>query len=524
MEKTLIKNGRIVDGTGAPYKYGDILVQGDEILAMGRLEVEADRIIDAKNHIVAPGFIDLHTHSDIPLLVDPRASSKLLQGVTTEVLGNCGGSPAPLGENNREATAKNIAEYDIEPTWNSYGEYLAALEEKRPGINAVGLVGHSALRSHIMGFAQRESTDQEKKAMGLLLERSMEEGAWGFSSGLQYTPSGFADVEELVELGKVAAGKGGLYSTHMRDEAGKVLEAIEENIEVGRQSEVPVQISHLKAARKENWPLIPKALELLSAQREAGLDITCEVYPYVASSTGLDIVLPAWAHDGGQEAMLDRLRDTAIREELARGLESSRNEEDFHNLMISYLPQGPLKMWEGKRLDEIARGLGLKNGDCICHLILESGGRAGMVHFSLDEGNVKRILQHPLSMVISDGSSLACDGPLKRGKPHPRNFGTFPRVLGHYVRKEKVLRLEEAVYKMTGMPAWRLGLPKRGLLKEGFFADITIFDPQTIEDRATFTDPYQYPRGIKAVLVNGTLAVWEDALQASRGGRVLRKG
>jgi len=525
MHDVVIRNGLVIDGTGQPGFPAEVALRGDRIADVGPDLGGAASVIDAAGLVVAPGFIDLHSHSDITLLVDPRPESHVAQGVTTEVSGNCGFSSAPRSaERDRKSSEKLAQKYGLDVRWETLGEFLERLERGGLVGNFLTYVGHGDVRELVVGSDNRPPTADELRAMRAAVAQALDEGAWGLSSGLIYEPGCFADTDELVALCQVVAERGGLYATHIRNEGEALLEAVDEALEIGRRSGAPVQISHHKATGPQNWGKVEQSLARLDEARAAGQDVACDQYPYLATSTSLKIVLPLWIREGGQEALLERLQDPALRPQLERDVLAQRPaDEDWEQVLVAEIPVAQRPEWEGKSLLEIARLTDQRPVDALLELLIADRAETGMVHFSLCEEDVETVLRHEWTMIGSDASAKSTRGPLRRGKPHPRAFGTFPRVLGEYVRARGVLTLEQAVHKMTGQPAARLGLPQRGLLQPGSFADLVLFDPARIHDRATFADPHQLAAGVKAVFVNGVLAVDEGRWTGALAGRVLRR-
>ena len=523
-----ITGGRLIDGTGAPARAGDVGVTGDTITAVGDLSAErAGRTIDATGRIVAPGFIDMHSHSDWRLWDNRRAESKIRQGVTTEVVGNCGFSPAPVSAEFLDEM-KGFALYlpnAMDFSWKSVGEYLARYESEGVALNVAQLIGHGTLRLAAMGFARRPPTAGEQATMERLMEESMGDGACGLSTGLIYAPGSYAATEEIVGIARHAGAGGGFYASHIRGEGATLLVAVTEAIRVGREGRLPVQVSHVKAAGRPNWGKVADALALIDRARGEGLDVMGDVYPYTASSTTLRTLLPDWVLEGGIDAMLKRLADPStvarIRKELTGSGETLLRGLDWSDIMVAFSPSRPEA--QGRRIAEVAAMWKRDPLDTAIELIVAEHGKGYMILFQLDEADLRRALVHPHVMVGSDGSSLAVDGPLAAGKPHPRSYGTFARVLGRYARDERVLSLEEAVRKMTGLPAQRLGLRDRGALAAGAKADVVIFDAATVADRATYEDPHRYAAGIGHVLVNGRVVIADGEHTGALPGRVLRR-
>lgn len=526
MYDILIKNGQIVDGTGSPWFYGNVAVKDGKIAALGQVERPAKEVIDADGKVVSPGFIDFHTHSDVTLLINPKAESKIRQGVTLEVTGHCGSSPAPLvGEAVEEERAALRKEYGYELCWESFGEWLGQLERQGTAVNVVAFVGHGVIRRAILGYENRKPTAEEMRAMQALLAQALEDGAFGMSTGLIYTPGCFADTAELIELSKVLKTYGALYTSHIRDEEFHLVEAVEEAIAIGAGAGVPVQISHHKVGGQSNWGMVNKTLAMIDEARARGLDVTVDQYPYVATSTGLDSIIPDWAHEGGKKAMRERLTHPEIRRQLLAEVTTHQiRKGGWDKIYVASVFKEENKPFEGKNIAEIAEITGKHPCDAAFDLLLDEDFDVAMVRFAMCEEDVKTIMKYPGAMVGSDGWALAPYGTLSRGKPHPRSYGTFPRILGKYVREEKVISLEFAVKKMTGLPAGRLKLWDRGLLRPGYYADITVFDAETIMDKATYTDPHQYPVGIEYVIVNGQIVIDHDEHRGILPGKVLRRG
>ena len=518
MTTTLIRNADVLDGTGAPAIRADILLEGDRLAELGALEgTQADTVIDAAGLVAAPGFIDIHSHSDYTLPINPRAESKIRQGVTSEVIGMCGGSPAPLNEATREQARKSRPE--LSWAWESFSDYLDVLRTQGIAVNVVPMVGHGTIRTLVLGPEDRRPTADELAEMQGQLAQAMDEGAWGMSTGLIYPPSAYGNTDELIELSRVPAARGGFYFSHIRGEGETLLDAVSEAIRIGEQARLPVQIAHFKAMQPQNWHLLDDALALLDDARARGIDVAADRYPYIASSTSLRASLPNWVHDGGVEALLARIADPQIREQILSGpLPRGRR---WDTVVIAHAPDYP--EWAGLSVAEIAEQRQANASETALDMLIEAQGRISVVHFSMDEEGLKKTLRHPAVMIGSDGSALAPTGPLGEGKAHPRNYGTFVRVLGVYAREEGTLSLSQAVHKMTGMPAARLGLSDRGVLAVGRKADVVLFDPDTVIDNATFTEPYQYPTGIQYVFVNGEAAITPEGHTGALAGRVLER-
>lgn len=488
----LIRGGRVIDGSGAPARSADIAVANGRIVAVGRTGDEAARVIDASGLVITPGFIDVHSHDDVALLSGPGLDFKAAQGVTTVVCGNCGVGAAPANERMEEFYRRGV-EGILGPVrafeWESLSEFYDAVRAARPSVNAAFLVPHGALRVAAMGWERREPTDDELAKMQELLAEGMKAGALGLSTGLIYPPGAFAQTDELIELTRVVAGYGGLYASHIRNEGGGLLEAVGEAIRIGQEAGVPVQISHHKASGQANWGLTQQSLPLIDEARAKGLDVTIDAYPYTAASTALSAVAP--------------------RGRIARGM-------DPHDVLIASVKHQ--HQYEGKRLDEVAAMMDLPLEDATRRLLEEEENAVVAVMFIMDEEDVRRVLRHETCMIGSDGL------PSTTGKPHPRLYGTFPRVLGRYVREERLLSLEEAVRRMTSLPAKKFRLADRGEVRPGAWADLVILDPDRVVDTATYDDSRRYPTGISHVIVNGEPVVEEGRPAGVPAGQVLTRG
>ncbi len=521
----LIAGARVVDGTGNPWFRADVGVEAGRIAMVappgGRHA--ARRRIDAADRVLSPGFIDIHGHSDLSLFSFPLAQSKLLQGVTTEVGGNCGWSAAPLNPDMEEQVrAEHPRPEDVPWGLHSVDRYLTALGEHGIAVNYGCHVGHGTLREAVIGSVDRPANPFELATMGRMLEGALEAGAMGLSSGLIYAPGCYAPPSELEYLAAIAYRRGRLYASHIRGEGDTLEQAVAEAIAVGRRARGPVHIAHHKASGRPNWGKVARTLAMVDEARSQGIDVTLDQYPYTASSTDLSAYLPAWAREGGTRMLQQRLADPLvrprIREEVRRPVAEAGETADWSLILLACV-RGR-REWEGRTVQEVAELTGTDPVDAVLDLVLAEGGTAQVVHFGMSEDDVRLVMRHPVVMIGSDGSSLAADPAW--GKPHPRSYGTFVRVLGHYVREMKVLALEAAVHKLTGMPAARLGLDDRGRIAPGRMADLVLFDPEIIEATAGFADPCRHPLGVNLVVVNGVIAAEDGAPTGARPGKVLR--
>lgn len=520
----LIKNGYIIDGTGNPWFRADIEVENGRVKGIGKFtQKSADFVIDASELIVSPGFIDIHSHADLNILRFPEAENFITQGVTTAVVGNCGVSLAPVTEKNISMIEEET-KLGSDPTWNSFAELFEKIETTRIAVNLASLVGHGIIRSAVMGLDSREPTDRELEDMKELLDQSMQNGAFGMSTGLTYPPGVYSKTSELIDLVQVVKKYEGIYASHIRNESSNLLEAVEEAIEVAEKSKVPLQISHLKASGKENWGKGDKALQLMGEARKRSLEATCDVYPYTAGGLDLPSLLPPWALAGGSEAMVKRLQDPDTRKRIKEDIEEENSQwENFirdigwDNIVISSSPKK--RNFEGKDLLSLANEVDKDPYELLFDLLIEESGNTNLTMFEMSEDDVSRILSSSLSMVCSD--SEVCNSKAG-GKPHPRGYGAFARIFGKYV-KQGFLSLEIAVRKMTSLPAQKLGLWDRGLIRRRAWADIVIFDPKEFTDRATYSKPHQYAAGLKYVLVNGKVVVKNGKQTDTLPGKVLRR-
>jgi N-acyl-D-amino-acid deacylase len=531
----IILNGRIVDGSGNPWFYGDVAIRGDRIVKVGQIGASrAIRRIDARGMIVAPGFIDMLGQSELNLLIDPRAESKVFQGITTEVTGE-GGSPAPLNDYILKETEPFFKHFKITADWRTLGEYFARLERSHMAINLATYVGATQVRQYVLRDENRAPTATELDEMRKLVAQAMEEGAVGLSTSLVYAPAFYAKTDELIELAKVASRYGGVYATHMRNESNSIMPALDEALRIGSEANIPVEIFHLKMAGKPNWGKMRDVVAGIEAARARGLDITADQYPYVAGATSLGANVPPWAHEGGTAKFVERLKDPKTRERLKQEMRAPANNwENFYlgagggeGILISSVLNRDLAKYEGKRLNEVARMMGPNDRqrdeiDAMFDLLIADNAQTGMIVFLMSEEDVKLAMRQPWVSVGVDHGAVSLTGPLAEGKAHPRGYGSFPRILGRYVRDEQVVSLEEAIRKMTSLAANRVHLVERGLLKPGFFADIVVFDPQQIRDMATFEDPNRLSTGMRYVIVNGALVMYGGKQTNAMPGRPLR--
>ncbi len=529
--KIAIVKGKVVDGTGGPWFNSNVYIS-DGIISKVGLEwgEKPEVIIDASGLMVCPGFIDMHGHSDISLLVNPYAESKIRQGVTTEVIGQCGYSLAPINDWSAEYLERtmpdHIREY-VSIDWRTMEEYMNRLQKGGISINVVPFVGHGTVRMNVLQFENRPPTEEELEEMKDYVREGMEAGAFGLSTGLIYPPSSYAKTDEIVELCKVVSEYGGMYASHIRGESDTLIDAVKEAIEIGERSKCRVEISHFKASGKRNWGKTKITCKIVEEARERGIEVTFDFYPYTASSTGLDVLIPEWAQEGGVDAMLRRLTDPETRERIRAYMEERVKKGHYMDKevydIIRITDYAPDRSIQGKTIAEVSKAWGLDPYETVFELLLKSQGRVGIIIHGMHEEDLLRVMKHSLSCIGSDSSCSAPYGPLSQTRPHPRAYGTFARILGYYSRERRVLTLEEAVRKMTSAPATRLRLLNRGLIREGFIADIVVFDPKKIIDKATFLDPHQYAEGIEYVLVNGEVVIEKGRHTEAKPGKVLKR-
>ncbi|MDX1645693.1 MAG: D-aminoacylase [Longimicrobiales bacterium] len=515
----VLRGGTIFDGTGTPGRAADVAVTGARISAVGADLPDGTDELDIRGLALAPGFIDIHSHADLSLLVNNRAESRIRQGVTLEVTGQDGGSVGPWTDETYVSRRDRYRSRGVEIDFRDPAGFVERITRERPAVNVASMVGNGALRGFVVGYEDRPATEGEVTRMKEILAEQIARGCVGLSSGLEYTPSGFADAAELVELASVLRGTGYPYASHMRNEDDRLLGAVEEALHVGRLAGVPVQISHLKAQGQRNYWKAEAVLDLIEAARVDGVDVHFDRYPYTAYATGLSNLFPSEHRAGGSDAFLARLRNP----ETAPRLERACRDKvallgDWNAVQISSANEDTA--WaRGRRLGDLARERGLEPYELTVQLLEANGGSVGMIGHGMSEENTATILAHPLGMCCSDGGAYAPYGPLSVGSPHPRGYGSFPRLLGHYVRDMGALTLESAVHKITQMPARKLRIPDRGVIAEGNWADLVAFDPDGVRDTATFDDPHQYPEGIPHVVVNGVLTLRDGEHTGRLGGR-----
>ena len=510
MWDTIIRGGTIVDGTGEPRFVGDVGVQGNRIEAVGDLRAgEAREVLDAAGLCVSPGFIDMHTHSDLSLIEDSRGLSKVHQGVTTELVGHCGFSPYPFSEKHPGISPARMQAYsaDIQDIdWTDLAGYAARIDRQGSSVHVAPLLGHHTLRAAVMGYDDRPPTGEELKQMRRLVAEAMEQGAFGLSTGLTQVPGGYADTDEVVALAEVVGRYGGIYDTHGRFWAGWHFKAAEEAVEIGRRAKVAVQVAHLAIVDHRQWGNAAQLAGVFERATAEGVDATFDVYPYVAAGTNFSQMLPGWVQEGGLEQMLSRIRDRSMRARVIDDLEAGWFRGipwAWETFVVASPGDKGDAGWTGQHVQAIADAWRVDPREAFLRIIDESDDCARATIFNRTEEDMQRFLRHELSMVGSDGSAVAADGPFSKALLHPRFYGASVRVLGRYVRELGILTLEQAVHKMTGRPAERLGLTDRGRVAPGYVADLALFDPDTVADRATFEAPHQYAAGVPHVMVNG---------------------
>ncbi|HTH03376.1 MAG TPA: D-aminoacylase [Vicinamibacterales bacterium] len=525
----IIRGGTVYDGTGAPGRRADIGIQGDRIAGVGDLtSVQSTSVIDASGLAVAPGFINMLSWSNESLLIDGRSQGEVREGVTTQIFGE-GSSMGPLTPEMKRRMIEQMGDLKYPITWNSLSEYLRHLEEQGISQNVASFIGATTIREHVIGLEDKQATPEQLNQMRALVREEMEAGALGIGSSLIYAPAFYASTEELIELCKVAAQLRGKYISHMRSEGNRLTEAVDELIRISREANIPAEIYHLKAAGQANWPKMDQVISRIEAARKEGLKITADMYTYTAGATGLDASMPPWVLDGGYDAAYKRLADPETRKKIAAAIRAPSS--DWENLyraagspariLLVEFKSDKLKPLTGKTLAEAAKLRREDPIDTVMNLVLEDRSRVGTVYFMMSEDNIRKQIVLPWVSFGSDAASMAPEPPFTKSSAHPRAYGNFARVLAKYVREDHVLTLSDAIRKLSGLPATNLELDRRGFLKEGLFADVVVFDPATIADRATFENPHQYASGVRHVLVNGSQVIRNGEHTGAKPGRAL---
>jgi dihydroorotase/N-acyl-D-amino-acid deacylase len=525
----VITHGHIIDGTGSPWYSGDIGIRDGKIAAIGNLSATArKRTIDAAGKVVAPGFIDMLGQSELTILVDPRLPSKIFQGITSEITGE-GGSIAPLNDAIIQSDRQGYEHFKINPDWRTFRQYFARLEKQGMGINLASYVGATQVRRMVLGDDDKQPTPAQLEQMLALVREAMKDGTVGVSTSLEYAPAPYAKTEELIALAAEASKSGGIYATHMRDESASVLEAIDEALRIGREAHIPVEIWHIKVAGKDNWGRMPEVVAKINAARAAGADVSADTYAYTAWYNGFSAFIPPWAHDGGDAKLVERLKDPVTRARIRKDMLTPSKEWDNEwqeipgpdAIMIGAVENPGLTPLLGKRLSEVAKLWNKDPMDALFDILIQDPSTEVAV-FGMSQPDVTLALQQPWVAIDNDSEGTSPQGILGQSHPHPRAYGTFPRILAKYVREEKVLTLEDAIRKFSALPAQRMRLTDRGVLKAGMWADVVIFDPATVRDRATFDDPNQLSEGMEYVLVNGVPVIDQGKMTGALPGRVLR--
>ncbi len=526
----VITNGHIIDGTGSPWYSGDIGISNSKITAIGNLsEAARKRTIDARGMVVAPGLIDMLGQSETTILVDPRLPSKIYQGITTETTGE-GGSAAPLNDSIIQNDRPSYSHYHVTPDWRTLRQYFSRLEKQGMGINLASYVGATQVRRMVLGDDDKQPTPEQLEQMKQLVREGMRDGAVGVSTSLEYAPAPYAKTEEIIALASEASKFGGIYATHMRNESDAVLTAIDEALRIGREAHIPVEIWHIKVAGKNNWGRMPEVVSKINAAREAGMDITADTYAYTAWFNSFSAFIPPWAHDGGDAKMIERLKDPATRARIRKDMMTPSKDWDNEwqeipgpeSVLIGVVQNPKLLPLQGKTLAEVAKLWNKDPIDALCDLLIEDNAFTNVAVFGMSEPDVALALQQPWVSIDNDSSGTSPEGILGKEHPHPRAYGTFPRILRKYVREEKKLTLEDAIRKMSASPAQRMRLTDRGVLKTGMWADVVIFDPATVRDLATFENPNQLSEGMQYVLVDGVPVIDEGKMTGALPGKVLR--
>jgi len=526
----VIRNGHIIDGTGSPWYSGDIGIRSGHVAAIGNLSAaSAKRTIDANGLTVAPGFIDMLGQSELTILVDPRLPSKIFQGITTEITGE-GTSVAPQTDATIAEDRLEYEHYNIKPDWKTFAEYFARLEKQGMGINLASYVGATQVRRVAIGNADRAATSAELEQMKSLVRQAMQEGARGVSTSLEYAPAPYASTEELIALAAESAKLGGIYSTHMRNEGDGIMTALEETTRIAREAHTPVEIWHIKVAGVRNWGHMPEVVKFVDDARASGLDIEADTYAYTAWNNSLSAFIPPWAHDGGDQKLMERLKDPTTRARIRKDMMTPSTSWDNEwqeipgpeAILVASVLNPDLRPMQGKRISEIAKSWNKDPIDTICDLLVQDHAATDVSVFGMQESDVELALRQPWVSIDNDSSGTSPEGILGQEHPHPRAYGTFPRVLGKFVREQHLLSLPEAIRKMSALPAGRVRLTDRGVLKQGMWADIVVFDPATIHDVATYENPNQLSVGMQYVLVNGVPIIAEGKMTGALPGRVLR--
>jgi N-acyl-D-amino-acid deacylase len=526
----VITNGHIMDGTGSPWYSGDVGIRDGKIAAVGNLGAAArTRTIDAAGKVVAPGFIDMLGQSELTIQVDPRVPSKIYQGITSEITGE-GNSAGPLNDAIIAADRATYDHYHLNPDWRTLGEYFAKLEKQGIGINLASYVGATQVRRMVLGDDDKQPSAAQLEQMKELVRQAMREGAVGVSTALEYAPAPYAKTEELIALASQASKFGGIYATHMRNESDAVIPAIDEALRIGREAHIPVEIWHLKVAGKENWGRMPEVVAKMNAARAQGIDVSANTYAYTAWFNDLSAFIPQWAHDGGSAKLVERLKDPTMRARMRKEMETASTEWDNEwqeipgpeSVLIGVVQNPKLLPLQGKTLGEIAKLWNKDPMDALFDLLIEDKAFTYVAVFGMSEPDVALALEQPWVSIDNDSEGTSPEGILGLEHPHPRAYGTFPRILRKYVREEKKLTLEDAIRKFSALPAQRMRLTDRGVLKAGMWADVVIFDPTTIRDLATFAEPNQLSQGMDYVLVNGVAVIDQGKMTGARPGKVLR--
>ena len=527
----VIRNGHVIDGTGSPWYAADLGIRAGKIAAIGRLaDVPARRTIDARGMVVAPGFIDMLGQSEMTILVNPHLPSKIFQGITTEITGE-GSSIAPLNDAILKADRVTWEHYGVQPTWRTFRDYFARLRKQGIGINLASYVGATQVRRMVLGDDDRAPGAEELERMKALVRDAMREGAVGLSTSLQYAPAPYAKTEELIALAAEAAKLGGTYASHIRDEGDAILPALDEAFRIGREANIPVEIWHLKAAGKANWGRMPQIVAHIEAARKSGLDVAADTYGYPAAFNTFSAVIPPWAHDGGDKKLIERLKDPAMRARIRKEMETPSSEwnnewqqvKGPESFILSAVQNPKLMPLQGKSIAEIAKLWNKDPIDTVFDILIQDEAFTMVGMFIMDEPDVALAIRQPWVSICNDSQGSALDGVLGKEHPHPRAFGTFPRILRKYVREEKLLTLEDAIRKFSSLPAQRMRFADRGVLKAGMWADVVVFDPETVRDLATFDRPNQLSEGMRFVLVNGVPVIEEGKMTNALPGKVLTR-